>query len=135
VQALWHYYDEHVDELDLGFYLYQGTKPVGLKAELNAELNRMLDKVVVLIARALADDQLASDEEVHLVALAHITSVFGLVLVAKTGRLRSLGAGGTPDDVRDVLSRAWADPGHSRRSLGSPSTTVAVSLIFCGVSS
>jgi len=95
-----------VNEFDLGFYLYKGTKPVGLKAELNAELNRMLDEVVMLIAGALADDKLASEEESHLVALDHITSVFGLVLVAKTGRLRSMGTGHTADEMLDVLFKS-----------------------------
>ncbi len=106
LRALWGYYDDHTEEFDLGFYLFNGTKPVGLRPSLNRELNEMLDATVQLIAEALVADGLAPEAVAHRTAMAHTTSIFGLVLVTKTGRLKSMGRGHTPDEILDVFFSA-----------------------------
>src|SRR5699024_5378684 len=103
LRALWAYYDARGDEFDLGFYLYRGARPVGLGNELNRELNQMLNDVINLIAGALLADGLVAQEDAHRIAMARATSIFGLVLVAKTGRLHSMQPGYAPEEMLDIL--------------------------------
>lgn len=102
LHALWSYYDAHSEEFDLGFYLYNGTKPVGLNHKLDRELNAKLDDTVRTIADSLVLDGFATVSDAHRLAMAHTTSVFGLVLVTKTGRLRTIGEGHSPEDLLEV---------------------------------
>lgn len=91
LRGLWTFYDSRRSDFELGFYLYGGARPVGLTPELNRELNGLLDRVMDHIAGCLADDGLAEPEHAHHLAVSAATWVFGLLLMTKTGRLRSLG--------------------------------------------
>jgi AcrR family transcriptional regulator len=91
LRALWGFYDSRPADFDLGFYLYGGARPVGLTPELNRELNDLLDQVMSLIGESMVADGLATAEESHHLAVSSASSVFGLLLMAQTGRLRSLG--------------------------------------------
>lgn len=91
LHGLWTFYDTRRSDFALGFYLYGGARPVGLTRELDRELNARLDRVVDTVGGALVADGLVTPERAHRAAVAHATRVFGLLLMTKTGRLRSLG--------------------------------------------
>ncbi len=91
LRALWTFYDTRHSDFELGFYLYGGARPVGLTPAFNRDLNARLDGVMRVIGDALVADGLVSDTRAHRVAVMHATWVFGLLLMTKTGRLRSLG--------------------------------------------
>lgn len=91
LRALWTFYSSRRSDFALGFYLYGGARPVGLTRELDRELNARLDAVIDVIGDALVADGLAAPDRAHRTAVAHATWVFGLLLMTKTGRLRSLG--------------------------------------------
>ncbi|WP_214364431.1 TetR/AcrR family transcriptional regulator [Pseudonocardia sp. H11422] len=90
LRALWTFYDTRRSDFELGFYLYGGARPVGLTRDLDRELNAALDAVMDHIGAGLVADGLASPEEAHHLAVTSATWVFGLLLMTKTGRLRSL---------------------------------------------
>ena len=86
--ALWgffDYYREHVEELSLGLYLYNGIGPTGLDAALDRDLNRRLRQVVDLIEQAYAQDGVP-DAESH--TAGGIAQAIGLLVMETTGRLR-----------------------------------------------
>jgi len=90
LRGLWTFYNSRDADFSLGFHLYGGARPVGLTPELNGELNALLDKVMTRIGEVMIDDGLAMEANAHHLAVSHATSVFGLLLMRKTGRLSSL---------------------------------------------
>jgi AcrR family transcriptional regulator len=88
--GLFDYYRDRPDELDLGFYLFRGMKPLGLTRELNADLNDKLRTVLDEWEGALRDlgfpPQAAERETVALFGHA-----VGLLLLVHTGRMRMFG--------------------------------------------
>lgn len=90
MRCLWRFYQQHPEAFDLGFYLHGGVRPAGLTRELDRELNALLDRVVSHVGECLAADGLAGEQDAHHQAVVHVTSLFGLMLMVRTGRLRSL---------------------------------------------
>lgn len=90
LRRFWQYYQDNPADFDLGFYLYGGARPAGLSRELDDDLNARLDRVMTAIGECLAADGLVSPPKAHQRAVLHATSIFGLLLMAKTGRLRSV---------------------------------------------
>jgi AcrR family transcriptional regulator len=86
LRALLDFYRERPADFDLSFYLYGGTRPVGLNAELNRELNAQMAQIVELVGEGLGPPGRAR----HL-GTAATTYVFGLLLMLRTGRLHVLG--------------------------------------------
>lgn len=91
LRGLWTFYDTRRADFELGFYLYGGARPVGLTRELDRELNARLDRVIDVIGHGLVADGIVVPARAHRAAVAEAVWVFGLLLMAKTGRLRSLG--------------------------------------------
>lgn len=87
---LWQFYQENPADFDLGFYLYGGARPAGLNRDLDGELNTRLDQLMTTIADSLVADGLVPQEHAHHWATVHATSIFGLLLMTKTARLRSV---------------------------------------------
>lgn len=92
IQALYGYYRTHPQELDLGFYLFQGMRPRGLTPELNKRLNTRFVSALRLISESLARFARIPPLATHTETVAAGTHVFGVLLMAHTGRLRILDA-------------------------------------------
>lgn len=90
LRGLWAFYDERPTDFELGFYLYGGVRPAGLNKPLDDELNLLFSKVMSIIGDALVADGLTSPDHSHHLAVVHATWVFGLLLMDKTGRVRSV---------------------------------------------
>jgi AcrR family transcriptional regulator len=91
------YYRDRPDDLDLGFYLFRGMKPLGLTRELNAELNSRLRTILDEWEQALRGlefpPEAAARETVALFGHA-----VGLLLLVHTGRMRMFGF-----DARELM--------------------------------
>jgi AcrR family transcriptional regulator len=87
------FYLEHPRELDLGFYLFQGMRPLGLTPELNERLNQRLREALSDVESGLCE--LGCDEAL---AVRETTALFGhcvgLLLLTHTGRIRMFGQDG-----------------------------------------
>lgn len=87
------FYLDNPRELDLGFYLFQGMKPLGLTPELNDRLNRRLRESLDGIESSLIALGCAKKA-----AVQETTSLFGhcvgLLLLTHTGRIRMFGQDG-----------------------------------------
>jgi len=103
VRAVYLYFRHHPRELDLGLYLFNGLRPQGLGRELDRQLNSRLiaalQKVAGAIARFGALDPLAAHRE----TMAAICHVFGVLVMAHTGRLKIL------DSDPDTLVEHYLD--------------------------
>jgi len=85
--AFFDFYRDQPGDLQLGFYLYRGMKPMGLTAELNTRLNAALVAVLDRMQRPLADLGLppSAAEQATASLFAQIT---GLLLLLHTGRIK-----------------------------------------------
>jgi AcrR family transcriptional regulator len=85
--AFYDFYLHNPRELDLGFYLFQGMKPLGLTRELNDFLNRRLRNALAGVEQGLADIGCGRAQ-----AVQETTALFahcvGLLLLTHTGRIR-----------------------------------------------
>lgn len=90
LHAMLRFYRERPDDFDLSFHLYSGARPSGIEKNLNRELNQQMKGVIRTIAEALAEDGFVSHQEADHAAVSAASHVFGLVLMANTGRLRLL---------------------------------------------
>lgn len=90
LRALWSFYASRPADFDLGFYLHGGARPAGLTRALDHELNARLDRVMIHIGDCLVADGLSTPKKAHHQAVLHATSLFGLLLMTRTGRLRSV---------------------------------------------
>ncbi len=88
LRALFVYYRERPDELALGLYLYRGLRPAGLGEALDAGLNERLLAATAPIESAFAAAGLEAPRARTAAALAQVV---GLVVLARTGRLRLYG--------------------------------------------
>jgi AcrR family transcriptional regulator len=81
------YYEAHPRDLDLGFYLFKGMRPLGLTPELDAELNGKLRAALAEIEGAMREVGAAPET-----ALSETAALFahaaGLLLLVHTGRIR-----------------------------------------------
>jgi len=85
--AFFDYYRDSPSDLDLGFYLFRGMKPLGLTRELNVDLNGRLRAVLGEVERALGDLGLAPEAAGRETA-ALFGHAVGLLLLVHTGRMR-----------------------------------------------
>lgn len=109
LRGLWAFYDERPADFELGFYLYGGMRPAGLNKTLDDELNVLFNQVMAVIGDALVADGLADTTDSHHLAVVHATWVFGLLLMAKTGRVRSV-----DQDTSALLNTYLQRVAHSR---------------------
>jgi AcrR family transcriptional regulator len=121
VRALYSYYRLHPQELDLGLYLFHGLRPQGLGADLDRQLNSRLIAALQKIANTMARcgrlDALAAHRE----TIAAMCHVFGVLVMASTGRLKILDS--DPDALVDhylngLVARLRRSPGQLRSSDG-----------------
>lgn len=108
LKALWSFYASRPADFDLGFYLHGGARPAGLTRALDHELNAKLDRVMIHIGDCLVADGLATPKKAHHQAVLHATSLFGLLLMTRTGRIRSVRE--EPETVLASFLRAVASP-------------------------
>lgn len=101
LRALYRFYRERPGDFDLSFYLYQGARPVGPDEQLDRRLNGLVVAVIDVLADALVADGIDPPERARSHAVRATSAIFGLVLMAQTGRLSSLGE--RPDDVRERM--------------------------------
>ena len=85
--AFFDYYRDSPGDLDLGFYLFRGMKPLGLTRELNADLNGRLQAALGEMERALGDLGLPPEAAERETA-ALFGHAVGLLLLVHTGRMR-----------------------------------------------
>ncbi|TXF12816.1 TetR/AcrR family transcriptional regulator [Pelomicrobium methylotrophicum] len=85
--AFFDYYATHPRELEMGFYLFGGIRPVGLTPELDARLNAQLRAALALIEATIvecgATPSVAARETASLFAHA-----VGLLILEQTKRVR-----------------------------------------------
>jgi AcrR family transcriptional regulator len=96
------FYDEHPRDLDLSLYLMQGTRPLGLTAALDRELNASLMDTLEVFRARLSDLGVGPkdlDTEVGLL----LADMIGVLVTAHTGRLRVVGT-----DLARVVDRQVA---------------------------
>ncbi len=115
VRALYDFYRRQPQDLDLGLYLFQGLQPRGLGTTLDHQLNSRLiaalQKIAGPIGRLGGLPPLAAHRE----TVAAICHVFGVLVLAQTGRLRIL------DSEPDVLIDHYLDGLVSRLYKARPS--------------
>jgi hypothetical protein len=85
--AFFDYYRDNPGDLDLGFYLFRGMKPLGLTRELNADLNARLQAALGEVERALGDLALPPEAAERETA-ALFGHAVGLPLLVHTGGKR-----------------------------------------------
>lgn len=105
LQRLLHFYVRRPHDYDLSFYLYSGARPVGLSPVLDYQLNSSMEDVMSTIGRSLIDDGLATDRTACHQAVMVSTYVFGVLLMSKTGRLRTLDQ--NSDDLLNTFLEAF----------------------------
>lgn len=84
------FYQERPHDFDLSFYLFHGQQPAGLGRELDRKLNVQMRQIIEQVADTLTGDGIDAGQEVFTLGLSAMAHVFGVVLMAKTGRLRTL---------------------------------------------
>jgi hypothetical protein len=81
------FYYDHPQDLDLGFYLFNGTQPKGLTPELNQILNQQLQDSIAPIENSLKEIGFTKVQ-----ASKETTGIFaqavGLLILHNTGRIR-----------------------------------------------
>lgn len=97
--AFFAYYRDHPQDMDLGFYLFNGARPRGLTPELNQQLNDRLRSALQPIQRLLLRLGLCEKE-----ALIETTAIFahvvGVLMLHNTGRIRLF-----EQDAHDLMTR------------------------------
>lgn len=116
IGALYRYYRRHPQDLDLGLYLFQGLRPQGLGPELDRQLNSRLVAALQKVAGAMARCGGLSPLAAHRETIAALCHVFGVLVMASTGRLKILDS--DPDALvehyLDALVRRLREDGNSR---------------------
>ena len=102
-RALVAFYDDQPRDLDLSLYLFSGTRPRGLKPELNRELNSKFLAVLGIfrlhLARAGVDEARLNVEVAGL-----FDEMIGSLVASHTGRLRVIGT-----DLQSVVAHHTAN--------------------------
>lgn len=114
VRAVYRYYREHPQELDLGLYLFHGLRPQGLgpdpDRQLNSRLIAALQKIAGVMARVGSLDPVGAHRE----TIAATCHVFGVLVMANTGRLKIL------DSDPDALIEHYLEALIARLRASSP---------------
>jgi AcrR family transcriptional regulator len=95
VRGFWRFYRDNPEELSLSLYVSRGLGPKGLTPRLDRELNEKLQGALDAIRQQLgllAPRLPGASLERHTRAL--LSAVMGVLLLAHTGRLKTLGGGG-----------------------------------------
>jgi len=100
--AFYFYYRDHPNELDLGLYLFNGTRPRGLTPELNRQLNDRLMEALAPIRRGLEALGLTAEEST-LETAGIFSHVVGALVLRNTGRIRLFGVNA------DTLAQRYLD--------------------------
>jgi AcrR family transcriptional regulator len=90
IRTFFEFYRRHPQELELGLYLFHGMRPAGLGRDLDRQLNSRLIAVMQKIASAVAQFGRLDPLAAHRETVAAICHVFGVLLMANTGRLKIL---------------------------------------------
>jgi AcrR family transcriptional regulator len=91
VRAFFDYYRTHPQELELGFYLFQGLRPRGLSRDFDHELNSKLIAALMRIRGAIMRFGRLRPLAAHRETVAAMCHVAGVMVMARTGRLKTLG--------------------------------------------
>jgi AcrR family transcriptional regulator len=89
-RELVHFYDENPSDLDLSLYLREGTRPRGISAKSNRELNQRLMETLG-IYRTKLEEAGVSSAELDMEVAGLFDEMIGLLIAAHTGRLRVIG--------------------------------------------
>jgi AcrR family transcriptional regulator len=90
IRGFYDYYRERPQELELGFYLFQGMKPRGLSREMDRALNSKLIAVLMRIRAAIVGLGSLRPLAAHRETVAAMCHISGVLLMARTGRLKTL---------------------------------------------
>jgi AcrR family transcriptional regulator len=90
VRAVYGFYRSRPQDLDLGLYVFQGLRPRGLGPELDRQLNSRLIAALQKIAGAIARLGALTPLAAHRETVAVICHLFGVLVLAGTGRLKIL---------------------------------------------
>lgn len=103
VRAVYRFYRTRPQDLDLGLYVFQGLRPRGLGPELDRQLNSRLIVALQKIAGAIQRVGGLSPLEAHRETVSAICHLFGVLVLAGTGRLKIL------DSDPDTLIEHYLD--------------------------
>jgi AcrR family transcriptional regulator len=104
MEAFLAFYRERPRDFELSFHLHGGSlKPSGLSPELDAQLNRRMTAIVDHVGKALGGKRKARARRLGTAACSY---AFGLILMARTGRLQILGQ--SLEDQFELLLAGYA---------------------------
>lgn len=87
LEALLGFYLDRPRDFDLSFHLHGGARRAGLTKELDRELNQQMLGIVRFVGDTLVDSGRTTEADAEGGAAAALAYVFGLILMANTGRL------------------------------------------------
>lgn len=90
IRAFYDFYRERPQELELGFYLFQGMRPRGLSRDIDRALNSKLIAVLMRIRAAIMKLGGLRPLAAHCETVAAMCHISGVLLMARTGRLKTL---------------------------------------------
>jgi AcrR family transcriptional regulator len=90
VRAFFAYYRDRPQDLELGFYLFQGLQPRGLSRDFNRALNSKLIAVLMRVRDAIVRFGRLRPLAAHRETVAAMCHICGVLLMAQTGRLKTL---------------------------------------------
>jgi AcrR family transcriptional regulator len=90
IRAFFDYYRERPQELELGFYLFQGLHPRGLSRDFDRALNSKLIAVLMRIRGAIVRFGRLRPLAAHRETVAAMCHICGVLLMTQTGRLKTL---------------------------------------------
>lgn len=99
VMAFFAFYRDNPQDMDLGFYLFNGVRPRGLTPELNQLLNDRLRATLAPMQQMLVRLGL-TDEDAVIETTAIFAHVVGLLMLNNTGRIRLF-----RQDAQELLAR------------------------------
>jgi AcrR family transcriptional regulator len=90
IRAFFDYYRERPQELELGFYLFQGLHPRGLSRDFDRALNSKLIAVLMGVRGAIMRFGRLRPLAAHQETVAAMCHICGVLLMTQTGRLKTL---------------------------------------------
>ncbi len=90
IRTFFDYYRDRPQELELGFYLFQGLHPRGLSRDFDRALNSKLIAVLMRVRGAVMRFGRMCPLAAHRETVAAMCHICGVLLMAQTGRLKTL---------------------------------------------
>jgi AcrR family transcriptional regulator len=90
IRAFFDYYRDRPQELELGFYLFQGLHPRGLSRDFDRALNSKLIAVLMRVRGGVMRFGRMRPLAAHRETVAAMCHICGVLLMAQTGRLKTL---------------------------------------------